>query len=143
MAQGQQQAYKKPLPVPENDKVTKAFWEATKQHKLVVPRCKDCGYFHFYPREQCPHCMSKNLEWTEVSGKARLHTFTIVHQPAHPAFNDDVPYAHCVIELNEGVRMIGNIVGVDDPHKLQIDMPLEVVFDDVTPEWTLVKWKPA
>jgi uncharacterized OB-fold protein len=135
------QAYKKPLPIPENDKVTKAFWEATKQHKLVIPRCKDCDKWHFYPREQCPFCMSKNLEWAEVSGKARLHAYTIVHQTAHPAFAEDVPYVHAVIQLNEGVRLISNVIGID-PHQVKIDMPLEAVFDDVTPEWTLVKFKP-
>jgi hypothetical protein len=86
--------------------------------------------------------LSTNLEWVKVSGRGRLHTYTIVHQPANPAFRDDVPYVYAVVQLDEGPRMVSNIV--ECPlDALKVDMPLEAVFDDVTPEWTLVKFKPA
>ncbi|HKZ50810.1 MAG TPA: Zn-ribbon domain-containing OB-fold protein [Dehalococcoidia bacterium] len=134
--------YDKPTPVPEHVAVTRPFWEGAKRHELLLPRCKRCDKFHFYPREQCPNCFSQDLEWTKVSGKARLHAYTIVHQAADPSFNDDVPFVHAVVQLYEGPRMVTNIVGID-PHEVKIDMPLEVVFDDVTPQWTLVKFKPT
>jgi uncharacterized OB-fold protein len=78
----------------------------------------------------------------QVSGRGRLHSFTIVQQPANTAFRDDVPYVYAVVQLDEGPRLVSNIVQCD-LNALRVDMPLEVVFDDVTPEWTLVKFKPA
>ena len=136
--------YKKPLPTPLNPTLTKPFWEATKRHELVIQRCNQCDSWVFYPRERCPECMAglSHLEWTRVSGKGRLHTFTIVHQPGNNTFLDDAPYAFVIIQLDEGPRMPGSMVNVD-PHELKVDMPVEAVFDDVTPEWTLVKWKLA
>ncbi len=134
--------YKKPLPLPANPELTKPFWEAAKRHELVLPRCKKCNHLFFFPREVCPVCLSPELEYAQVSGKGRLHTFTVVHQPGNPAFNDDVPYIYAVIQLDEGPRMISNLVdcSIEDA---KVDMPVTVVFDDVTPEWTLVKFKPA
>jgi uncharacterized OB-fold protein len=86
--------------------------------------------------------LSTNLEWVKVSGRARLHSFTVVQQPANAAFRDDVPYVYAVVQLDEGPRLVSNIVQCDID-ALRVDMPLEAVFDDVTPEWTLVKFKPA
>jgi|TARA_B100001971_G_scaffold155637_1_gene145140 hypothetical protein len=86
--------------------------------------------------------MSSKLEWTQVSGKGRLYSFTLVRQPVNPVFQEDVPYAYAMVQLAEGPRMISNIVECDVT-ALEIDMPLEAVFDDVTPECTLVKFKPA
>ena len=134
--------YTKPLPRPEEPELTEPFWEGTKRGELLIPRCSFCDEFFWYPREACPRCLQANWEWAPVSGRARLHTYTIVHQPAHPGFADDVPYAFAVIQLDEGVRMMSNVVDcpVED---LAINMPLEVVFDSVTDDWTLVKFKPA
>lgn len=134
--------YKKPLPRPMHPELTKPFWEAAKRHELVMPRCKTCDHFFFYPREECPRCLSTNLEWAKVSGRGRLYSYTVVRQPANPAFNDDVPYVYAVVQLEEGPRMVSAVV--DCPlEELRVDMPLVAVFDDVTPEWTLVKFKPA
>jgi len=134
--------YAKPLPRPAEPELTEAFWEGTKRGELLIPRCSFCDEFFWYPRENCPRCLKPGWEWTAVSGRARLHTYTTVYQPAHPAFADDVPYAFAVIQLDEGVRMMSNVVDcpVED---LEINMPLEVVFDSVTDDWTLVKFKPA
>ena len=101
-----------------------------------------CDYVFFYPRSECPRCLSTNLEWVKVSGRARLHSFTVVQQPANAAFRDDVPYVYAVVQLDEGPRLVSNIVQCDID-TLRVDMPLEAVFDDVTPEWTLVKFTPA
>jgi uncharacterized OB-fold protein len=86
--------------------------------------------------------LSANLEWVKVSGRARLHSFTVVQQPANTAFRDDVPYVYAVVQLDEGPRLVSNIVQCDID-ALRVDIPLEAVFDDVTPEWTLVKFKPV
>jgi uncharacterized OB-fold protein len=134
--------YSKPLPRPLSPELTRPFWEAAKRHELVIPRCTTCDHLFFYPRSECPRCLSTHLEWVRVSGRGRLHTYTIVYQPANAAFRDDAPHIYAVVQLDEGPRMISNVVqcAID---AVNVDMPLEAVFDDVTPEWTLVKFKPA
>ena len=134
--------YAKPLPRPLSPELSRPFWEAARRHELVMPRCKTCDHLFFYPRSECPHCFATNLEWVKVSGRGRLHSYTIVQQPANPAFRDDVPYVYAVVQLEEGPRIVSNIVQCN-PDTLRVDMPLETVFDDVTPEWTLVKFRPA
>jgi uncharacterized protein len=134
--------YNKPLPRPLNPELTRPFWEAAKRHELIMPRCKTCDQLFFYPRSECPRCLGSDLEWVRVSGRGRLHSFTIINQPANAAFRDDVPYVYAVVQLIEGPRMISNLVECD-VESVSVDMPVEAVFDDVTPEWTLVKFKPA
>ena len=134
--------YNKPLPRSPNPELTRPFWEAAKRHELVMPRCKTCDQLFFYPRSECPRCLGSDLEWVRVSGRGRLHSFTIINQPANAAFRDDVPYVYAVVQLIEGPRMISNLVECD-VESVSVYMPVEAVFDDVTPEWTLVKFKPA
>ena len=133
----------KPAPQPLNPELTRPFWEATKRHELVLPRCRHCARFHFYPRELCPHCFSKDLEWVPASGRAHLYTYSIIHQPANPAFAPDVPYVYATVQLDEGVFMMSNVINCRIPDDIKIEMPLTAVFDDVSPEWTLVKFQPA
>ena len=135
-------ASSKPLPRPISPEVTRPFWEAAKRHELVMPRCTTCDHLFFYPRSECPRCLSNHLEWVRVSGRGRLHTYTIVYQPANAAFREDTPYIYAVVQLDEGPRMVSNVVQCD-LDAVKVDMPLEAIFDDVTPECTLVKFKPA
>lgn len=134
--------YRKPLPRPADPQLTQPFWDAAKRHELVMPRCRRCNSYFWYPRQECPNCLLRDWQWEKVSGRGRLYTFTIVRQPQNPAFNEDVPYAYAIVQLEEGPRMITNIVGcpVED---LKVDMPVVAEFDDVTPEVTLVKFRPA
>ncbi len=132
----------KPMPRPAHKGLTKPFWDAAKRHELVMQRCDNCTNWIFYPREQCPNCFSQKLSWAPVSGRGRVYAFTIVHQPGNPAFEADAPYAFATIQLDEGVRLVSNVIGID-PHDVKIDMPVVVSFDDVNPDWTLVKFKPA
>ena len=134
--------YKKPLPRGIHPEMTKPFWEAAKRHELGMPRCHTCGHYFFYPRQECPECLSRDWEYEKVSGKAHLYTFNINHSPANPNFRNDVPFVYAVVQLEEGPQMISNVV--DCPlDQVKIDMSLVATFDDVTPEWTLVKFKPA
>ena len=135
--------YQKPLPRPMLPELTQPFWEAAKRHELVLPRCRKCSRYHFYPRELCPFCLSKELEWAPASGRGYLYSYAVVNQPANPAFAADVPYVYAIVRLVEGVTMPSNVVGYADIDDLRVDMPLVAVFDDVTPDWTLVKFKPA
>lgn len=132
----------KPLPVPTPEAMP--FWEGLKNHELRLQRCIDCGgKAYFYPRSFCPTCFSEKVEWFTASGRGKLHTYQIVHR-GHPAFAPDAPYVLAVVELDEGPRMMTNIVGVEPkPENLPIDMPLEIVYDDVNDQITLAKFRPA
>ena len=134
--------YRKPLPNPLHRDASRPFWEAARRHELQMPRCRMCDRLFFYPREVCPRCLSAAIDWVPVSGRGRLHAYTIVHQPANPAFRDDAPYVYAMIQLEEGPRMVSNLVDcpLDD---VCIDLPVVAVYDDVTPEVTLVKFRPA
>ena len=134
--------YKKPLPTPSH--VSRPFWDAAKEHRLTYQRCTACGTRVFYPRDVCPgpECFGVGtLEWVESSGKGWVYASSISYQPAHPAFAGDVPYVLAIIELDEGVRMHTNVIGID-PKEVEIGMRVEVVWDDVTPEFSLPKFRP-
>jgi uncharacterized protein len=134
-------APQKPLPVA--DPVTKPFWDSVRNQAMQMQCCNSCGKFIFYPRGLCPHCMSNDLAWKPVSGKGELHAFTIVHRHANPAFHGDVPFVVALIELEEGVRMMSNLVGVAaDPAEVKVGMPVEVVYEVATDEVTLPKFRP-
>ena len=132
--------YNKPLP--NVDDVSKGFWDAAKRHELAAQRCKTCNHLIFYPRPACTKCLSMDLEWVQLTGKGRVYTFTIINQAAIPGFMEDVPYVLAIVQLNEGPRITTNIVECK-PEDVKVDMPVTVVFDDVTPEITLVKFKPV
>lgn len=134
-------AYKKPLP--EASPETEEFWAGLKRHELRIQQCQDCQKHYFYPRFFCPHCHSTNVEWTTVSGKGRLETFAINHR-GPPAFMEDGPYVIAIVELDEGPRMMTNLINVEpDPEHVKADMAVEIVYDDVTDEVTLPKFQPA
>jgi uncharacterized OB-fold protein len=132
----------KPMPLQENKALTDPFWQAAKRHELVMQRCKNCANWIHFPREQCPVCFSQELEWAPVSGKGRVYAFTNVYQAQHPAFQEETPYCFAIVQLDEGPRMVTNIVGCA-PEDVSCDMPVAVTYDDVSDQWTLVKFKPA
>jgi uncharacterized OB-fold protein len=130
----------RPLPSPTPE--TKPYWDALKEHKLLIQRCQDCEKAYFYPRPFCPLCFSKNVEWFEASGKGTLYSFVINHRPA-PGFGPD-PYVIAVVELEEGPRMMSNLIDIDaDPDKVHCDMAVEIAYLDVTDEVTLPQFRPA
>jgi len=131
-------AYTKPLPqiTPE----MAPFWAAARRHDLVVQRCRGCGTFRFPARDLCSRCLSREAEWAPVSGRGTVFTFAVMHQVYHPGFADEVPYAVVVVELEEGARVVSNLVGCA-VRDISIGMPVEVVFEDVTPEVTLPKFR--
>ncbi len=114
-----------PKPTPE----TQPFWDGTAAGELRIQRCLTCERHYFYPRPNCPRCGGDQVEWVRVSGRATLYSYVINHRPA-PGFEDEAPYAIAVVELEEGVRMMTNIVGVPNvPEQLPLDMELRVVFE--------------
>ena len=124
-----------PQPTPE----TKAFFDGLRERRLLIQRCRDCGMAYFYARPFCPECLSADVAWEEASGKGTLYSFVINYR-SPPGF--DAPYIIAVVELAEGPRMMTNLVGVEpDPALVRCDAEVEIVFEDVTEEVTLPKFR--
>lgn len=98
----------RPLPVPTS--ATQAFWDATLRNELVIQQCNKCGKRQFYPRAFCRHCLSDDFEWISCSGRGEIYTFTINHRAANGHMAGDLPYAVAMVSLEEGVRLMSNIV---------------------------------
>jgi uncharacterized OB-fold protein len=135
-----QKAYRKPLP--HLDEENRPWWEATQRHELYIQQCRDCGDRRFHPRTLCTNCLSSNTEWIRCKGTGEIYTFTVTHQNQAAGFRDSLPYVMAWVELDEGLKMLTNIVDCP-PEQVKIGMRVEAVFDDVTPEVTLVKFRPA
>ena len=87
----------------------------------MLPKCQDCGKVHFYPRVFCPHCHSHNLTWVQASGKGKLYSFEILYRPFNRAVKVPPPYVLAMVELEEGPRMLSNLVNVEpDPKVVQV-----------------------
>ena len=119
------------LPLPQATPETKHFWDGTSNNELRLQRCDECAHVYFPPRPFCPQCACRSVSVFKAAGKATLYSYVINQRP-HPAF--DGPYSIAVVELEEGPRMMTNIVGTQTPEALQLDMPLQVTFTKVTRE---------
>ncbi len=128
--------YLKPLPKPSP--TSRAFWDAAKRHELTLQRCEACGKFIYYPRPRCPYCFSERLGWGRVSGRGTVYSYTVVRRASSRAFAD-APYVLAIVELEEGPRMTSNVVG--PPENVRVGSAVEAIFDDVTPDRTLVKFR--
>lgn len=132
--------FAKPAPVPT--KWSQPFWDGARQHKLLLKRCTKCGHIDHPPYLYCTECLSDEHEWMEASGKATLVAFAVNEYGVPFPFMPDLPYALALVDVAEGPRMISNVVECD-LKELKNGMPLEVVFEDVSENVTLPKWKPA
>ncbi len=132
-------ALTKPLPdlLPE----TRPFWEAASRHQLVLQKCRACGKIQFFPRLLCHACLNEEMTWILASGKGTVHTFTVIHQALRRCFAASVPYVYGIIDLEEGVRMLSNIVSVD-PIDVRVGMKVRVVFEDRTSEISIPQFEP-
>jgi len=129
-------------PVPEFDDVTTPFWEACARHELVLQYCASCGAVRHPPRPVCPSCLSWEYEWKPASGRATVWSWVVAHPPVLPAFADKAPYNVIVVELDEGVRMVGNLLDVDAA-EIHEGMPVEIAWEDVEDGVTLPQWRPS
>lgn len=115
----------RPTPTPD----TQFFWDEVAERRLNIQYCMDCARYYFYPRSHCRFCGLGDVEWRQVSGRARLVSY-IINRRVTPAF---APYSPIIalVELEEGVTMMSNIVGVEaDPAALELDMPLVVDYEE-------------
>ena len=128
------------LPLPRTTAISRPFWDACRRHQLMVQRCDACGCFIFIPQDFCRHCLSQDLTWVPSSGRGRVYSYTVVWRPQTPAF--PVPYVVAIIDMDEGYQMLSNVVGCPT-ETVFIGMPVEVVFEDASPEISLPKFRPA
>jgi hypothetical protein len=127
------------LPAPDNASLH--YWQSAADGKLVLQRCVDCGAYQFYPRALCAACTGET-EWVEASGRGTLYTFTVIRQNRSEAFAGLSPYAVGIIELDEGVRMMSNIVDCD-VDQLEVGMALEVLLLTAADDVGLPFWRPV
>ena len=123
-------------PLPAMEGLTKQFYEWCSRGELRFQRCSGCGTFRHVPRELCAQCGSFDWEWARSSGKGTLFSYTLVARALNPAFAGAVPYAAAIIELEEGVRILANVIDCP-PDQLRIGMPLRVDFEKQTDSITL------
>ena len=128
-----------PLPVPDED--SQPFWDYCRAGELRAQRCTACGHLRYPPRPTCPQCSSTDLEWQPLSGRGTVYTYAISHQAIHPALEGRVPFTTLIVALEEGLHMTSNLVEGSPP--VEIDTPVEVVFEAVTDEITLPRFRVA
>ena len=131
---------------PFADDLTKPFWDAALDERLVVPRCTNCGTFRLPPGPFCFVCRHQAVEWIELLGTGTIYTFTVVRHPLAPHFAEVVPYVTAVVELDgatgAGSRMIVNVVDCD-PDRVAIGDPVRIVWDRVSDTLSLPRFAPA
>ena len=127
-------------PIPEVSPALAPYFAAAHAGRLVVQRCTGCGALRFPPRELCSACLATEAAWQEVSGRGEIFSYYVMHQIYHPGFAAEVPYAVVVVKLEEGPKLTSNVV--DCPlDEIAIGMPVEVVFEELSPEVTLPKFR--
>lgn len=131
--------WKRPIPAP--DALERPFFEAAARGELLYQRCPKCRHVQFYPRAVCTAC-GADPEWAEATGRGSIHTYTVVRQNGMPPFKQELPYVVAMVELPEGVRMMGNVTGcaVDE---VSVGLALEAYAVEFEPGLALPFWRPA
>jgi uncharacterized OB-fold protein len=134
-----QAQYQKPLPAISS--LNKPFWEGLKRRELRMQHCDGCGKTWYPPSPLCPNCWSREFTWTRLSGRGQVSSWVVFHQSYFRGYDGEIPYNVAEVELEEGPRLLTNLVGVKH-EQIRVGMAVEVVFDDVTDEITLAKFQP-
>ena len=126
-------------PIPAADFDDHEYWAGCARGALMLQRCADCRAFRHPPRPMCPKCRSMRSEWVVSEGAGEVHSYTVVHHPSAPSLRDAVPYGIVLVEMDEGPRIISNMVDVP-PEELCIGMRVRVTFREVAPGVSLPKF---
>jgi uncharacterized OB-fold protein len=130
-----------PVPVPDVTPETAAFWDATAQGTLLLPRCNRCDSVIWYPRTFCSVCASLDVTWFAATGRGTVYSFTVIRRPA-PPYDRSAPFVVAYVELAEGPRILTNIVECA-PDEVEIGMDVEVVFHDTGEGRALYRFRPV
>lgn len=118
------------------------FWESINNHQAKIQECSDCGIMRFIPLEICPKCHSGVYQWAAISGRGSVYTYTIIHRAPTPAYQADAPYVIAHVTLEEGPRMIANMVGIN-PDDVKIGMPVHITYFHVGDGKSLFAFAPS
>lgn len=131
------------LPLPRPTLLTRPFWSAAREHRLVIQRCSQCSSLRFYPSAGCHNCGCPEFTWVDMSGRGRVYSWIVVRRTVDTAWKQRVPFVSAIIELEEqkGLLVPGLLTGIA-PEGVQADMEVQVWFEDMTPEISLPRWKP-
>ena len=123
------------------DAITLPFWQAAAEHRLVLQRCTRCGHMRLPPAPVCPECRADASDWKQLAGRGEIYTYTIVHRPV--AAGQPLPTVIAVIALEDagGLRMISNVVDAG-PEEIRIGLPVEVVWEDMSAELAIPRFRP-
>jgi len=131
--------YLKPLPT--ITPLNQPYWEGLRRHQLRMQRCDRCGKIWYPPSPLCPQCWSREFTWTALSGRGRVTSWVVFHQSYFKGFDGEIPYNVAEVELDEGPRLMTNIVNVSN-EEIKAGIPVEIIYDDVAEELTLAKFQP-
>jgi uncharacterized OB-fold protein len=130
-----------PRPAPEITGHAAPFWAAARDGRLVIQHCPACGHSQHYPRPWCTNCLHEPPDFVETSGEGTIYTFTVIRRSAVPAFAARVPYVLAFVDLDEGVRLVTNIVDCD-PDAVRIGQRVRARFEAIDDEHTVVLFAP-
>jgi uncharacterized OB-fold protein len=128
--------------LPVIDSESEPFWAGLREGRFLIMHCGACDRPYWYPRRYCPRCWSDETEWRRTSGRGTVYTYSVVHQNPAPPFNDWCPYAVVLVDLEEGVRVMGNWDRDLPLEDLTVGTVVEVAYEQVTEEITLPRFRP-
>jgi uncharacterized OB-fold protein len=136
---GGEETRRRRRPRPARTRDNAFFWEGVDEGRLLIQRCSDCGRLQHPPGPMCPACHSLDWEAVEASGRGRVFSYVVAHHPPVPPF--EYPNAIVLVELDEGTRLVSNLVGID-PSLVRIGMPVRVEFTRVEEGLVLPLFRP-
>ena len=125
---------------PSTSPDTAFFWEALRERKLLIQRCKSCTTLRHPPRPMCPRCNSLEWDTRASSGRGVVYSYVMPQHPQFPFF--EYPYIVVLVELEEGVRLVSNLCGIE-PAKVRAGMPVEVFYETFENDLVLHQFRPA
>ena len=114
------------FPLPEPTPLSQPYWDALRDGRLTYQRCRECGHAWLPPRAECPECLAAEWDWVQASGKGRVISWVIYHHAYHEAFKERLPYNVALVELDEGPRLITNIVNPEAGLKAEQPVALKI-----------------
>ncbi|MBO6813433.1 MAG: Zn-ribbon domain-containing OB-fold protein [Rhizobiaceae bacterium] len=130
-------------PLPEIHELTKPFWEGAKNGKLLMQKCSKCGTVNFQPKPWCIECGSRDMPWTEMKQEGTVYSYTVSRTVAmnYPGWKEELPVILCLVDIDDGARMYAQVKGVD-PEDMKVGMRVTAIFEDISEEYGIPKFKP-
>lgn len=130
-----------PTPDPTVTVETQPYFDAAADGRLVLPKCTSCGELVWYPRAFCPFCASNEVEWVSASGRGSVYSYTVSYR-GEGAYREAAPYVLAYVELDEGPRLLTNIVDCD-PESVRVGQPVDAVFHPTPSGGALLRFRPT